>query len=169
MRDAIESMGERIRGRMLELGKTETQLGKETGIDRSQICGYVNGRFTTGMRADRVARIAQALGCSADYLLGLSNDPKAMTEGIEDMLMVMAYQGYVESNVQTLQKLCRDWRRMATQEIGGQPKYAKSGGIDIEVNLERIKMCLLGVAVALARDDEFQTECTKDSDGEILR
>ena len=85
------------------------------------------------------------------------------------MLMVMAYQGYVKSNVQMLQKLCRDWRRMATQKTGGQPKYAKSGDIDIEVNLERIKMCLLGEAVALARDEEFQTECTKDSDGEILR
>lgn len=85
------------------------------------------------------------------------------------MLMVMAYQGYVKSNVQTLQKLCRDWRRMATQKTGGQPKYAKSGDIDIEVNLERIKMCLLGEAVALARNEEFQTECTKDSDGEILR
>lgn len=85
------------------------------------------------------------------------------------MLMVMAYQGYVKSNVQTLQKLCRDWRRMATQKTGGQPKYAKSGDIDIEVNLERIKMCLLGEAVALARNEEFQTECTTDSDGEILR
>lgn len=77
MSDAIETMGERIRGRMLELGKTETQLGKETGIDRRQICGYVNGKYTMGMRADRVSRIAQALGCSADYLLGLSNDPKS--------------------------------------------------------------------------------------------
>lgn len=85
------------------------------------------------------------------------------------MLMVMAYQGYVKSNVQMLQKLCRDWRRMATQKTGGQPKYAKSGDIDIEVNLERIKMCLLGEAVALARNEKFQTECTKDSDGEILR
>lgn len=85
------------------------------------------------------------------------------------MLMVMAYRGFVRSNVQTLQKLCRDWRRMATQKTGGQPKYAKYGDIDIEVNLERIKMCLLGEAVALARDEEFQTECTKGSDGEILR
>lgn len=92
-----------------------------------------------------------------------------MTEGFEDMLMVMAYQGYIRSNVQTLQKLCRDWRRMATQKTGGQPKYAKSGDIDIEVNLERIRMCILGEAVALARDGEFQEECTKNSDGEILR
>lgn len=95
-----------------------------------------------------------------------------MTEGFEDMLMVMAYQGYVRSNVQTLQKLCRDWRRMATQKTGGQPKYAKSaksGDIDIEVNLERIRMSILGEAVALAREEAFQEECTKDSDGEILR
>ncbi len=92
-----------------------------------------------------------------------------MTDGLEDMLMVMAYQGYIRSNVQTPQKLCRDWRRMATQKTGGQPKYAKSGDIDIEVNLERIRMSILGEAVALAREDAFQEECTKDSDEEILR
>lgn len=85
------------------------------------------------------------------------------------MLMVMAYRGYVKSNVQTLKTLCRDWNRMATQKTGGQPKYAKSGDIDIEANLERIRMCILGEAVALARDGEFQEECTKDSDEAILR
>ena len=83
--------------------------------------------------------------------------------------MVMAYQGYIRSNVQTLKKLCRDWHRMATQKTGGQPQYAKPGDINIEANLARIRMCILGETVAMARDGEFQEECTKDSDEAILR
>ncbi len=92
-----------------------------------------------------------------------------MVEGLEDMLMVMAYKGHIKANVPELKEYCADWHSMSTQKTGGQPKYAKSGDIDIGANLERIRMCLLGFAVALARNDTFHRICAPGSDAEVLR
>ena len=60
-------------------------LADEKGITISQlnvICGFskntINqtGKGTEGMKARNLFAIAETLGCSVDYLLGRTNDPK---------------------------------------------------------------------------------------------
>lgn len=74
MSDVIKALGERMQTRMIEIGKTQAQVGKETQIGRSHINEYVKGKYA--MSAEKLAKIAQSLECSTDYLLGLSDSPQ---------------------------------------------------------------------------------------------
>ena len=51
---------------------TQTMLAEKTGISRSIISQYENNQVEP--TATVIAKLATALGCSADYLLGLEDD-----------------------------------------------------------------------------------------------
>ena len=63
--------------RILELrnsrNETQTALAELLGIGKSQISEIENGRHTTS--AERIALICEHYHVSADYLLGLTDDP----------------------------------------------------------------------------------------------
>lgn len=63
--------------RLLEARKahkeTQEQLGAILGIGKSQVSEIESGKHSTS--AEKVALICEHYGVSADYLLGLSNDP----------------------------------------------------------------------------------------------
>jgi len=56
------------------------ELAKASGISRRQIIRYETGESEP--TADGIARLAKALECSSDYLLGITNEPGAVTPDI---------------------------------------------------------------------------------------
>lgn len=63
----------RLRGLREALGLTQEELAERAGIEVLQVWRYENGKSKPNM--DYVATLAQALSTSADYLIGLSDDP----------------------------------------------------------------------------------------------
>lgn len=62
--------GQRIRQLRESLGWTQDELAETIGVAVLQINRYENDK-----NEPSAERLAQALGCSSDYLLGLVNDP----------------------------------------------------------------------------------------------
>lgn len=65
--------GNRLKQLRLELGYTQESLAEMLGIGNRQIWRYENGE--TEPDGETVAKIARILNVSADYLLGLTDDP----------------------------------------------------------------------------------------------
>ena len=55
-------------------GMNRTELAEKLGIQKTNLSRYLTGR--TVPSAARLLDICVVLGCSADYIVGLSNDPK---------------------------------------------------------------------------------------------
>lgn len=54
-------------------GITQEQLAEMLGVPVLRVWKYENGKSKVG--ADYIAKVADALSVSADYLLGISDDP----------------------------------------------------------------------------------------------
>lgn len=65
--------GERIKNLREDMRLTQEDLALQIGVGVQQINRYENQK--TEPDADIVARLADALGVSSDYLLGLSDNP----------------------------------------------------------------------------------------------
>lgn len=65
--------GDRIRQLREELNWTQDMLAESLDLPVLAINRYENNK--TAPNVDKMARIAEVLGCSADYLLGLTDDP----------------------------------------------------------------------------------------------
>jgi transcriptional regulator with XRE-family HTH domain len=79
------SFGERIAVLRRRQGMTQRELGEESEVHWNTIARLERGKLTD-LPGKAVARVAKALGTSADYLLGLSEreDPQE-NESSEDM------------------------------------------------------------------------------------
>lgn len=64
----------RLRGQLFCCEMTAADLVRKTGMGHGQISTYLNGYGN--MRADRLVVLANALDCSTDYILGLTNTPR---------------------------------------------------------------------------------------------
>lgn len=71
MRDVKTTISRRMKSRMFELDMTIKELARICGVDRKRMSAYINMKAT--MRADTLAAVAETLGVSADWLLGLDN------------------------------------------------------------------------------------------------
>lgn len=65
--------GDRIRRLREELHWTQDMLSERIELPVLAINRYENNK--TAPSVDKIAKIAEALGCSVDYLLGLTDDP----------------------------------------------------------------------------------------------
>lgn len=78
-----EIFGQRIYELRKDAGETQKFLGELIGVKKGQISEIERGNATTS--AERIALICEHYKVSADYLLGLTDDPepkyKAGTEG----------------------------------------------------------------------------------------
>jgi len=66
--------GERLRTARKQHELSQAQLGERVGADAPWISNLEKGR-QSGLAANTVYRLAQALHVSADYLLGLTDNP----------------------------------------------------------------------------------------------
>ena len=69
-------IGERVQRRRKTLGMTQDQLEAASGVPQGSISRIERGVAET-IQAATLLRFAQALGVSADYLLGLVDEPSA--------------------------------------------------------------------------------------------
>jgi transcriptional regulator with XRE-family HTH domain len=69
-----ETLGVRLRARREQAGFSQTEVARQTGIIQRDISLLERGK-KHALWADTLLRLATALGCSTDYLLGLSDDP----------------------------------------------------------------------------------------------
>ena len=75
------SFGERIGLLRRRQGMTQRTLGEEAGIHPNTIARLERGKLTD-LPGKSVARLAQALGTTADYLLGLSEQEAPREEEV---------------------------------------------------------------------------------------
>ena len=70
--------GQRIYELRRSAGETQTFIGELIGVKKGQISGIEKGIATT--TAERIALICLHYNVSADYLLGLTDDPEPKYE-----------------------------------------------------------------------------------------
>ena len=69
----MQAFGQRIARARAKGGWTQQQLAERTGLVQAAIAKLERAR-QAAVRADTVMALAEGLGCSADYLLGLSGE-----------------------------------------------------------------------------------------------
>ena len=74
--DYIQTLGQRVLLRRRDLGLSQKALAARCGFPYQVISGLERGRQS--IYAERLGLLADALGVSADWLLGRTNDPDAM-------------------------------------------------------------------------------------------
>jgi repressor LexA len=70
----IKEFGRRLRVAREKDNLTQEELAARIRANRSWISGLETGQ-QSALRAETVVRLAEALGCTADYLLGLTDQP----------------------------------------------------------------------------------------------
>ena len=73
-----ELFGQRILEQRKRSGETQKNLAEVLGVGDTQILEIEHGRTTTS--AERIALICEHYRVSADYLLGLTDDPEPKYE-----------------------------------------------------------------------------------------
>jgi transcriptional regulator with XRE-family HTH domain len=74
-----EELGGRIRQTRIRYGMSQAELARRIGIS-TQGMNMIESGKTPDPAASRIKAIAQVLKVSADYLLGLSDDPESELE-----------------------------------------------------------------------------------------
>jgi transcriptional regulator with XRE-family HTH domain len=70
----MNTLGKRLRGRREQVGVSQTEVARQTGIIQRDVSLLERGK-KHALWADTLRRLAEALECSADYLMGLTDDP----------------------------------------------------------------------------------------------
>ncbi len=78
----------RIRELRLSLGWTQAQLGKHIGAAKSTVSGYENEERQ--LTPEMIGVLCDLFGCTADYLLGRSDEPHTRLDP-EDATLLRTY------------------------------------------------------------------------------
>jgi transcriptional regulator with XRE-family HTH domain len=70
----MDAFGKRLRGRREQAGLSQADVARQTGIIQRDVSLLERGK-KHALWAETLHRLAQALGCSTDYLLGGTDDP----------------------------------------------------------------------------------------------
>jgi transcriptional regulator with XRE-family HTH domain len=70
------NFGERVHLMRRRRKMTQTELGKAIGVSKTTIFRIEGGEFSDA--SQQIARMARALNVSADYLLGLKEEPEPL-------------------------------------------------------------------------------------------
>jgi transcriptional regulator with XRE-family HTH domain len=71
---------------------TQSDLSRVTGVSQSQISLYISG--ATQPSGESIAAMAEALNCTSDYLLGLSDSTRPMPSLSDyESQLLEAYRG----------------------------------------------------------------------------
>lgn len=68
-----EQFGQRLKEIRRKAGENQTELGELLGVKKSQVSELENGNTSTTV--EKVAIICEHYNVSADYLLGLKDEP----------------------------------------------------------------------------------------------
>ncbi len=91
-REIVSIFRQRLIESMHERGLNQSQLSRESGVDRSTLSQLLAEENLRMPRADTVAAIAQALQVSSDWLLGLSQDSRFGAEILRQSFEVAPHE-----------------------------------------------------------------------------
>uniref|UniRef100_A0AAU8AZS3 HTH XrE protein n=1 Tax=Dulem virus 37 TaxID=3145755 RepID=A0AAU8AZS3_9CAUD len=77
----LESMGQRIKARRIELELTLDELGKKVGVGASTVRKWETG-YIKDMRSDKIQKVADALDVSPAYLMGWDESQNVSIEQV---------------------------------------------------------------------------------------
>ena len=77
----VDSMGERIKARRIELELTLEELGNMVGAGASTVRKWETG-YIKNMRSDKIRRVADALGVTPAYLMGWDESQNVHVEQV---------------------------------------------------------------------------------------
>lgn len=98
----------RMKARRVELGLSQAEFAQRIKISQQQVSIYESGR--TKPSADVLAHIAKALDCSADYLLGLTDDSRAhLRESDLSSSEREFLRHFRRRNLRGIQEVIADW------------------------------------------------------------
>lgn len=90
--------GDRVKQRRLSIGLSQEELALRAGTDQKRISKYERGE--SDANGETISQLAQALETSADYLLGLTDDPTPhlesadLTPSEKHMISAMRHKDY---------------------------------------------------------------------------
>ncbi|MBX3082941.1 MAG: helix-turn-helix transcriptional regulator [Anaerolineae bacterium] len=97
-------LAKRLKERRELIGLTQTELGQRVGRTKQQIYRYEQGENEPD--ATTLALLSKELGASADYLLGLTDDPQGHLSEAElppdEQEALLAYRAYKAGNSQRI-------------------------------------------------------------------
>ena len=100
----ISEIGERIKRCRLALGMNKAQLASKAGLSRPAITYYENRNTKPTLQSLR--KLADALGVSVDYLIGLKKDPKDGPEDLKIQLLFKNIEELDEREILLMEKMC---------------------------------------------------------------
>lgn len=80
--NAKRALGARIQARLSELGMENQELARLSGIANSSITDYIKGKHPPN--ALTLGKMAEVLGVTSDWLLGLDDSPAPLPRDLED-------------------------------------------------------------------------------------
>ena len=90
----------RLQQAMLLSGETQSSLARKTGADRSTLSQILAGTTARLPNGQLVAQCAKSLGVSADWLLGLSDQPDCLEQILaQAMTMVDAPRALIDAQI----------------------------------------------------------------------
>ena len=90
----------RLQQAMALSGETQSSLARKTGADRSTLSQILSGTTARLPNGQLVAQCAQSLGVSADWLLGLSDQPDSLPQILaQAMTMVDAPRALIDAQI----------------------------------------------------------------------
>ena len=90
----------RLQQAMASSGDTQSSLARKTGADRSTLSQILAGTTPRLPNGQLVAQCANSLGVSADWLLGLSDQPDSLEQILEQaMTMVDAPRALIDAQI----------------------------------------------------------------------
>ncbi|CAG1001092.1 HTH-type transcriptional regulator ImmR [Anaerolineae bacterium] len=90
--------GDRVRERRQVIGLSQEELASQAGTDQKRISKYERGE--SDANGETISHLAKALQTSADYLLGLTDDPTPhlesadLTPNEKHMISAMRHRDY---------------------------------------------------------------------------
>lgn len=81
----------RYKNRLFELrgDLSQKEFAERIGLTQQNYANYENGK--QGLKSDLITKICETFGCSAEWLLGLDNDKRALSAGRPVTGMAMGY------------------------------------------------------------------------------
>jgi len=81
----LDSLGKRLKALRADLGLSQKEVAHRSHTSQAYL-SRIEGDHVRNVRGPVLARIAEVLGTTTDYLLGLSTDPLPPPEMVEDDL-----------------------------------------------------------------------------------
>lgn len=112
-------IGSRIRRCRLALGMSKARLASKAGLSRPTITYYENRHATPSLRSLR--KLADALGASVDYLVGIEEDLKDFGD-FKIRLLFKNIDALNEREILLMEEMCDRIRKRNGKSAGKKPR-----------------------------------------------